>query len=91
MNEAQLYELLGRKQAQIESLVDNYQKLVAIVRAIKDGSIDMERFSVADNGVWTLGPEIQKGKGKRRGQADEKEPAGKVVPSDASGDGMEAA
>ncbi len=56
MNESQLYELLGRKQAKLDEVVTNYANLLAIVRGIKDGSIDVDRLTIADDGIWTLIP-----------------------------------
>jgi hypothetical protein len=60
MTEPQLFEMVGRKQAQLEDVVSNYAKLVAICRGLKDGSIDMARFTVDAAGVWSLGPPIPK-------------------------------
>lgn len=57
MTEAQAFESLGRKQAQLEEVVQNYSNLVAIVRGIKDGSVSIDRLTIADNGIWTLEPE----------------------------------
>lgn len=58
MNESQLYELLGRKQAQIEQLTGDYIKAIAVLREIKDGSLDLERLTINDNGTWSLSAPI---------------------------------
>lgn len=60
MIEAQLFEALGRKQVQLEEIIQNYSNLVAIVRGIKDGSVDLARLTIAPNGIWTLAPENPK-------------------------------
>lgn len=60
MNEAQLFELLGRKQAKLEEVVANYSHLVAILRGIKDGSVSLDRLAIDESGIWTLSPVIAK-------------------------------
>ena len=64
MTEAQMYELLGRKQAALEELTSNYQNLLVIVRGIKDGSVSLDRLTIPDNGLWTLSPAIVSTDGK---------------------------
>lgn len=56
MNEAQMFELLGRKQAQLEEVVKNYGNLIAIVRGIIAGSIAPDRLTIAADGTWSLAP-----------------------------------
>lgn len=59
MNEAQIFELLGRKQADLDRITGDYAKVVAVMRGLKDGSIDPERLTVNDDGTWTLTAEAK--------------------------------
>ncbi len=46
MEEAKLYELLGRKQAQIEEILANYRSVLGVLKAVKDGTIHLDRVSI---------------------------------------------
>ena len=58
MNEQQLFELLGRKQALIEQQARDLTFLLGLVRGLKDGSISMDRVSFDPNGECRLGPAV---------------------------------
>lgn len=60
MTEAQLFEMLGRKQAAMELVQSDYTKLVGILMQIKAGQVAFERLAVNPDGTWVLGPEIVK-------------------------------
>jgi hypothetical protein len=58
MNEAQLYELLGRKQALLETLVTEKTWLVQVLRELKSGTLDKARLTVTDDGQCSLAPPL---------------------------------
>lgn len=60
MTEPQFFELLGRKQAQLEEVVQNYSNLVAVLRGIKEGSVSLDRLTITPEGIWSLAPAIAK-------------------------------
>ncbi len=62
MNEAQLYELLGRKQAFIELQTNNVTFLMGLVRDLKEGKISLERVSFDENGECRLLPPVDESK-----------------------------
>lgn len=63
MNEQQLFELLGRKQAQLEvavadanSVRRDYINLLAVVKTIKEGKANLDRLTITDQPGWRLEP-----------------------------------
>ncbi len=54
MTEDQLFALLGRKQASLEQVSGDYARLVAVLRGVKDGSVDLDRLTVNADGTWAL-------------------------------------
>jgi hypothetical protein len=60
MTEAQVFELLGRKQAALELIQGDYSKLVGVVLQIKMGKVSLDRLTVNPDGTWLLSPEIVK-------------------------------
>jgi hypothetical protein len=59
MTEAQLFESLGRKQIALELIQGDYNKLVAVMKAVKEGTIALNRLTINPDGTWSLGPEIK--------------------------------
>ena len=59
MTEAQLFELLGRKQAALELIQGDYNKLIAVMRAVRNGEIALNRLTIRPDGTWALGPEVK--------------------------------
>lgn len=59
MTEAQVFELLGRKQAALEAMQSEYRQFVGIVQRVKAGEISLDRLTFRGMD-WILGPEIAK-------------------------------
>lgn len=59
MNESQLYEILGRKQAQLDQLSLDYNKAVAVLKSIKEGTLNLDRLTVNADGTWSLVAEVK--------------------------------
>lgn len=57
MNEQQLYELIGRKQATIEAQDAAYTHLLNVLAAVQVGAIDPSRLQVdLDKRLWKVAP-----------------------------------
>ena len=56
MTESQLYELLGRKQAQLESVSEMSNKLIAALIEIKAGKFDLDRLTVIGGNSISISP-----------------------------------
>ena len=54
MTEQQIFESLGRKQLQLDALLTDYTRLVAVVRSIKSGECSIDRLTVREDGTWSL-------------------------------------
>lgn len=53
MNEAQLFEIIGRKDVEIQRLNLEYNKLLSVLVGVKSGGINPEHITILSNG-WQL-------------------------------------
>ena len=54
MNDAQLYELLGRKQEALEVLHAEYCKLLGLVERLKAGEVALAHVTILPENAWRL-------------------------------------